>query len=137
MRGDFPQPGKGTGGIGYGTLLRIGPCCGRCGRDAWGDRSPVANRLGSYLYLLNLAHSSLKHLLQILGGGRVLAGKFVDHGERLAFCGCLTLRNFKMPAALAQYSVAPGGGEKVPYSVWLVAVSEPGKTLSAPEVFNS
>ena len=41
-----------------------------------------------------------------------------------------------MAAALAQYSVAPGGGEEVPYSAWRVALSQPGKHLSAPEVFN-
>jgi len=34
-----------------------------------------------------------------------------------------------MAAALAQYSVAPGDGEKVPYSVPLVAVSKSGKKL--------
>jgi hypothetical protein len=91
----------------------------------------MAKQLGSYLYLLNFAHRSLKHLLQIFCGGRVVAGKFVGHGENLAFVvAVLTLRNFKMAAVLAQYSVAPGGGEKVPYSVRLVAVSEPGEKLA-------
>lgn len=82
MGGDFPQPGKSAGGIGYGAFLRVGPCCGRWDRDALNDRGPMASRLGSNLYLLNFAYSSLIHLLQILCGGHVGADKFMDHDKK-------------------------------------------------------
>jgi hypothetical protein len=90
MGGNFPQAGEGARGIGNGTLFRIDPRCGRRGGDALDDRCPMAKGLGSHLYLVNFAHSRLKHLLEILCGGRVLGFKFVNHGEGSLFCEFLS-----------------------------------------------